>query len=105
MKCLVIQIETQRDQSHTVNELLELTRSKERFPEVDIDDDSNLVSLNYFTEDLAVLWQELQLNLFADGVLGSWLKKVAIVGCEGATGWDDALLLFHYNPNEKCDKI
>ena len=105
MKCLVIQIIPHRDKRYSLDDFLVFTRSMGRYPEVDLGENEGHISLNYFTEDMQLLWQELQQKLFTDSTYGDWLKNVAIVGCEGEKGWDDARLLFHYDSNEQCDQL
>jgi len=106
MKCLSIQIQPELDLNHKPEELIELSRSLGRFPEVDeITDDGKTIQLNYFSEQLPVLWQELQLGIFESSVVGQWAKKVSIVVCEGESGWDDFLLLHHFDPTEKLDEL
>ena len=43
-----------------------------------------------------------KLNKWALEQLGD-LKKIAIIVCEGDFGWDDYLLLHHFDPEEKLD--
>ena len=53
--------------------------------------------MNFRTLDLPRLWQAIQESLgFADG----WKPPIAralIVVCEGNYGWDDYLLLHHFD--------
>ncbi len=106
MKCLIIQIQPQRDTRHSVNELAALSRTIGRYPEVEPDyEHPEFTNLNYFTEHLPTLWAELQQKLFADSPLSSWLKQVAVVICEGEYGWSDALLLQHFDASEELDSL
>jgi hypothetical protein len=90
MKCLSIQIHPDQDLSHSPTEVVELAKTLGRFPEVNTSKEEELhVNLNFFTEDLALLWEQLRAGLFEDAVLGDWLKTVSIAACEGDDGWED----------------
>jgi hypothetical protein len=94
------------DASYSEDDVIKRVKSLGRFPEVDVvEDDGRFVNLNFFTEELPVLWQELQQGLLADGSLGSWVKQVAIIVCEGEKSWDDYLLLSHPDTSEKLDQL
>lgn len=106
MKCLTIQLDLSLDRSRDLDSVLSHIRSIGRYPELDrLDAHSEQVALNFFTEDLALLWHELESKLFADGEFGGWLKSVAVVGCEGEEGWSDARLLYHYDAGEHLDGL
>ncbi|MCW8876832.1 MAG: hypothetical protein OQJ89_08960 [Kangiellaceae bacterium] len=106
MKCLSIQVQPEIDSSYNVNELVELSRSLDRFPEVDRDEgDRKYVNLNYFSENIPVLWQELKVGLYENRSIGTWLKKVSIAICEGEEGWDDYVLLYHYDQSKTLDDL
>lgn len=100
MKCLSVQLQTDKDDSHNVEEVLFLVRSLGRYPEVDVDEGGGkYVNLNFFTEEADVLWSELDKGLLHDEVLGEWIKKVSIIVCEGETSQDEYILLWHYDEN------
>lgn len=106
MKYLSIQIQTNRDESFSVEDAIDLSRALGRFPEVDkADDKGKFIHLNYFSEDLTALWSELRAGLLDDGTLGEWLRKVSVVVCEGPTNPDEYLLLWHWDSEEKLDVL
>ena len=106
MKCLVIQLHPSMDTSFTEQDVIKLVRSVGRFPEIDIDDEQdNLINLNFFSEDLPLLWADLKAGFETNKDLGNWISKVAIIACEGEDGWDDALLLAHYDKSELLDEF
>ncbi len=72
-----------------------------RFSFVEGADDAQ-VNVNFATSDRRALWRRLQAELY-DGVNGSALKQSSMVMCEGQHGWDDYLLLHHYDPSVACD--
>lgn len=64
---------------------------------------TGLLTLNFFSEEVPVLWEKLQQGLLSSDGLGEWLRKVSIIACEGEQSWDDYLLLSHPDPAEKLD--
>jgi len=106
MKCLSIQLQEDIDSAHTVDELVEHVRSFGRYPEIDRgENDEKYVNLNFFTEDLRAMWPEFKSKVLNDTSLGEWVKKVAIIACEGDQGWDNHILLWHYDPSEVVGKL
>lgn len=106
MKCVSVQIHPANDGSYEVDDLLALVRSIGRYPEVDSDEgDSHSVNLNFFTEDLQRFWREFQEGVLNDAALGPWVRKTAIIVCEGDQGWDDYLLLWHYDQTHTADRL
>jgi hypothetical protein len=75
-----------------------------RFSFVKGDDERAYVNVNFATNDRRTLWRRLQAELY-DGVDGSALKQASMVMCEGQHGWDDYLLLHHYDPAAACDAL
>lgn len=106
MKCIIVQVHTQKDGSFTLDECLKHIRAAGRHPEVEPEeDDPAIVNLNFFTEDAPAFWQEFQRNNLQDTPTGRWLKNVAIIVCEGQYGWNDALLLAHFDASETLDAL
>ncbi len=106
MKCLSIQLQTSRDSSFSPDELAHHLRSFGRYPEIDVDPDRrDYVNLNLFTEDLNELAKEINEKVLNNTEIGPWVKRTAIIVCEGDQGWDDYLLLWHFNENEDIDEI
>lgn len=106
MKCISVQLHPARDRTYGLDDLLVLVRSIGRYPEVDVDeDDPTSVTLNFFTEDLQRFWSEFQQGVLNDADLGSWARATVIVVCEGDQGWDNYLLLWHYDPQQRTDQL
>ena len=49
------------------------------------------------------LWEMIQTKMSEDGPFGQHLREASIVVCTGENGWDDYLLLSHFDPDEKLD--
>ncbi|MGJ5175102.1 hypothetical protein ACQR16_10990 [Bradyrhizobium oligotrophicum] len=49
------------------------------------------------------LWHLLSERLYGAGALGQLLSASSIVTCQGQSGWDDYLLLHHYDAEQRYD--
>lgn len=106
MKCISVQLHRARDDRYHLEDLLALVRGIGRYPEVDVDvGDAESVNLNFFTEDIRLFWSDFEKGVFKDDDLGEWVKNTTIVVCEGDQGWDNYLLLWHYDQNEETDSL
>jgi hypothetical protein len=61
------------------------------------------INFEYATENPAELWSEISTKVYGESAFSSQLGQASIVVCEGKQGWDDYLLLHHFNPSEKLD--
>jgi hypothetical protein len=101
MLCISVQFHPSRDNRFHLEDLLDLVRSVGRYPEVDKDEsDPESVHLNFFTEDIRLFWSDFEQGVLNDPVLGSWVKNTTIIVCEGDQGWDNYLLLWHFDKDE-----
>jgi hypothetical protein len=64
-------------------------------------DDGPYINVDYRPADVRALWAAVREQVRADPALAS----SAIVCCEGERGWDDYLLLHHYDPAERLDDV
>jgi L-threonylcarbamoyladenylate synthase len=69
------------------------------------DDNEKYMNLLFETDALKKLWRQIQTKFFQDLTIGLILGKSSIVVCEGKNGWDDYLLLYHFNKLEKLDNL
>lgn len=69
------------------------------------DDDGPYLNLMFKTTDLARLWPVIQREWYAHPKLGDLLRQSSMTLCTGATGWDDYLLLHHFNPAFELDTL
>jgi hypothetical protein len=65
------------------------------------EDDGRYVNIDFKATDLSGLWA----LVWAELQSVSGLAEAAIVVCEGEYGWDDYLLLHHFNPKEQLDEL
>lgn len=104
MKCLSIQLHPRRDTRFSPDDLVLHLRTLGRYPEIDLDSDtSEYINLNLFTEDLNQLAKDINAHVLNDSTIGPWVKRVAIIACEGGQGWNDYLVLWHYDESEQTD--
>jgi hypothetical protein len=63
--------------------------------------------INYFFESRSPrrVWRALRARAFADRRLGAKLRRASIVTCQGSRGWDDYLLLHHFDKNVVLDRM
>ncbi len=55
--------------------------------------------------NLSKLWATLKEYIFSSGQLNSQVASALIVICEGDDGWNDYLLLYHFDKSEQTDDI
>ena len=61
-------------------------------------------NFTFETENLKELWAVVQSKVLANDTLAP-LAKASIIACEGNIGWNDYLLLFHFDPSVPQDSI
>jgi hypothetical protein len=66
-------------------------------------DEHAYVKLWFETEYPKLLWQGLNARLYSAGALGKLMRTASIAMCEGRHGWDDGLLLYHYDVGVSTD--
>ncbi|WP_020179290.1 hypothetical protein [Methylopila sp. M107] len=70
-----------------------------RYKEIAGEDGHPYVNFMFATETPGALWRALKDRLYGDHDLGPELSGAAMAMCEGDNGWDDYLLLAHYDPS------
>lgn len=106
MKCLSIQIKPDRcvkeNPPEVVSRLLCFCGQLACVTDIDVSKGESHLNINCTTEDLATLWAHLKKGLYE---CDSVLQNASIVVCEGESGWDDYLLLHHYDEDEELDSV
>jgi hypothetical protein len=64
-------------------------------------DGGSYVNVDFEVADLSALWESIRKDLRAVPALAA----ATIVVCEGDQGWDDYLLLHHFDPAEPLDSL
>lgn len=102
MKRMNVQIQPGLSQRLNLSEAVaRLTRLATEVEITDGDDDGRYVNLDFKVPDLSLLWASVRDEI--DSVPG--LAGACIVVCEGEQGWDDYLLLHHFDPEEPLDEL
>lgn len=102
MKLISIQLQPDRDPTIDKLEVVALLENAGLTPEVqEGDDNGRYVNFNVTSNNVKETWNNIKNSLLEL----SYFVNAAIVVCEGSEGWDDYLLLYHYDRSEKLDEI
>ncbi|MBI2571654.1 MAG: hypothetical protein HYV63_31985 [Candidatus Schekmanbacteria bacterium] len=66
---------------------------------------SDFTNIVFYTIDIQSLWISIVESLYNDDVIGISMNESSIAVCEGEHGWDDYLLLHHFDPGAVIDKF
>ncbi|EJL90092.1 hypothetical protein PMI15_00376 [Polaromonas sp. CF318] len=69
------------------------------------EDNGRYLNLAFKTSNRAHLWSIVEAKLYAHPTFGSLLRKSSMTICTGDSGWDDYLVLYHFNPEVEIDAI
>jgi hypothetical protein len=105
MKALSIQIQPERAPGLNMEEvqaafetIAEVTSLVRHHQFDDGFDKTRYFNFTFGTEDLKGLWAVIQSTVYGNPALAEPVAKSSIVVCTGENGWDDYLLLFHFDP-------
>jgi hypothetical protein len=106
MKALHVQLQPARspdlDVADAVARLTEVgERQTARSSVTEGYDRGRYVNVEYVTADVTGLWS----SVLAVVRTVPGLSNAAIVCCQGEHGWDDYLLLYHFDPAEPLDQV
>ena len=68
------------------------------------EDDGKYLNIVFATENPIESWRKLKEALLDSAEFGSSLKASCMCMCTGKTGWDDYLLLYHFDPEVPLDE-
>lgn len=102
MKRLHIQVQLTKSPGLDADEIsIRLRRVAEGVRVTEGLDDGRYLNFDIKTADLPELWRLVRAQVH----LIPGLAQAAIVVCEGEFGWDDYLLLHHFDPDEDLDEM
>ncbi|MFN0058036.1 MAG: hypothetical protein ACKVX7_06230 [Planctomycetota bacterium] len=110
MRALNIQIQPERMKGGDPEELVARLRDATdgvqlQFVAENRGDENGLyINLNFCTTNFVAGWRRLR-GAYDDSDVGRQLESSTIATCEGSDGWNDYLLLHHFNPDEKTDDV
>jgi hypothetical protein len=67
------------------------------------DDDGPYINLLFETEHPAKFWKAFKKDLYENVDVGNDLSESTMATCTGEHGWDDYLLLYHFDSNFELD--
>ena len=112
MKAIIIQLQPDRSDLCNETDALEaiegVAEALDSVEEVDMesgDEDGPYTNILIATSDLKKTWNTLRTELYEHEELGPFLTATTIVSAEGDEGWDDYLLLHHYDTSEDTDTL
>ena len=68
-------------------------------------DRGEYLNFTFGTNDLRALWNLIQQEVYRDPLLASSMAAASMAVCEGEHGWDDYLLLYHFDSAVKTDVL
>jgi hypothetical protein len=108
MRMIHIQVQPERakrlDVAAADESLRRIAKNKSlvrRFKVEEGTDEGRYINFNYLTTKPAQLWKALRSGPFRSGLL----RSAAMVVCEGESGWDDYLLLQHWDRRLRLDSV
>ena len=110
MPALQVQAQPNRSPGLDLAVVLKLFTSAAELADAELEitegeDDGPYVNYDFRARDLVRLWTVLQGQVFWDQLIGPHLARAAIATCEGKHGWDDYLLLHHYDRTLVLDTL
>ncbi len=69
------------------------------------DDNGRYVNLFIDSDDAADAWSLIRTSLLSDRLIGVEMRRASIVTMTGQHGWDDYLLLHHFDQTQTLDNI
>jgi hypothetical protein len=67
------------------------------------DDRGPYFNFTFGTQHALQLWQLIQTKIYKSGEFGLHMRRASMAMCSSEAGWDNYLLLFHFDPTEKLD--
>jgi hypothetical protein len=67
------------------------------------EDDGEYLNIVFASPEPLLPWRQIRAGLFESPAFGSLLKKSSMAMCTGADGWNDYMLLYHYDPEVPVD--
>ena len=110
MPALNVQVHPERMPSLDLDAVLEIFSNAAQMADAELTvseggDDGPYINYDFLTRDLVRLWEVLQSQVFSDDTLGPQLALAAIATCQGSKGWENYLLLHHYDRSLKLDTL
>jgi hypothetical protein len=109
MKNLVVQIHPNRVVDENINSALEVFQSVKNRMEsetiFDVEKQTEFVNIHFSSSDVKNLWRTLSPFFLGENDALKSIRKGTIVVCQGEVGWEDYLLLYHFDKTESLDQL
>jgi hypothetical protein len=69
------------------------------------DDKGPYMNFTFLVKDLPRFWLKVKKEVLGHPEIGAELALSSIIVCEGKGGWDEYLLLHHFDPKLELDRI
>jgi hypothetical protein len=66
-------------------------------------DNGLYLNFTFGTRQAAALWRLIRTRLYEDEGFGPHMRAASMAMCSGEQGWDEYLLLYHFDPSVKLD--
>lgn len=63
------------------------------------------VNYMFETRSIAKTWDAISMSVLKHRRIGAHLRRSTIITCEGSRGWDNYLLLHHFNSKIELDHL
>lgn len=77
----------------------------ERHGVIEGDDEGPYLNLMFETSNAAEFWKKFETKVYADPAVGALMRRASLATCTGESGWDDYLLLHHYDKTLPLDTL
>lgn len=92
-----------------VRELCQETASDtsmvERHGVIEGNDEGPYLNLMFEIVKAGEFWRSVKTKLYADPLVGGAMERASMATCTGEHGWDDYLLLYHYDKGLQLDVL
>lgn len=110
MPALKVQVHPERAPTLDLDGVLEIFSNAAEMANAELSvsegaEDGPYLDYDFLAGDLPRLWEVLQSQVFEHDELGPELAVAAIATCQGSRGWDNYLLLHHYDRSVKLDTL
>ena len=112
MKSLCIQIQPDRSDSLRLEKVYELGKAiasdnelVSRFEIVEGEDEAPYANLMFESANIQSLWQRIQVAIYGNDEVKKGMREASMALCEGEDGWNDYLLLFHFDPIQELESF
>ena len=108
MPALKVQVHPERAPALDLDSVLEIFANAAEMADAELTitdggDDGPYVDFDFLTGDLPRLWEVLQSQVFEHDEVGPDLAVASIATCQGSRGWNNYLVLHHYDRSRKLD--